>query len=271
MRRPAASRGGWTEAFGLRQPGRGGARSRAGGPAGSSGWSDDHRDRYGLVFGLLVGGYLLGAVTEGGWATASRVPLFLVTVLVTLRTSWARRRVVATIVASSFLAGGVVTVLLLADQRRAGLGVLNLWIAALLLVVVLVVVRRVLSHQVVTVTTIFGALSAYLVIGLFFAACYQAFDQFGDGPFLVGAGSGEPGALQYFSFTTLTTLGYGDLTAAEPFGRGLAVMEAFAGQVFLATLLARLVASFRATRRQAGPPGRGTTGVVRVTRRRGRG
>ena len=56
---------------------------------------------------------------------------------------------------------------------------------------------------------------------------------------------GNTQTFQYFSFTTLTTLGYGDFTALENSGRAVAVMEALTGQVFLATLVARLVAAFR--------------------------
>jgi hypothetical protein len=62
---------------------------------------------------------------------------------------------------------------------------------------------------------------------------------------------GTPGNLrsdfQYFSFTTLTTLGYGDFTAAGSGGRAVAMLEAMTGQIFLATLVAKLVASFRMT------------------------
>ena len=50
---------------------------------------------------------------------------------------------------------------------------------------------------------------------------------------------------QYFSFTTLTTLGYGDFTAAFKGGRAVAMLEAMTGQIFLATLVAKLVATFR--------------------------
>jgi hypothetical protein len=50
---------------------------------------------------------------------------------------------------------------------------------------------------------------------------------------------------QYFSFTTLTTLGYGDFTAAQNSGRSIAVLEALTGQVFMATLVARLVSAYR--------------------------
>ena len=56
--------------------------------------------------------------------------------------------------------------------------------------------------------------------------------------------------MQYFSFVTLTTTGYGDYTAAGDGARALATIEAMIGQIFLATLVARLVSSFaRGTRR----------------------
>ena len=56
---------------------------------------------------------------------------------------------------------------------------------------------------------------------------------------------------QYFSFTTLTTLGYGDFTAVGDGGRAFAVLEAMIGQMFLATLVARLVAGLRWSDRAA--------------------
>ena len=54
---------------------------------------------------------------------------------------------------------------------------------------------------------------------------------------------------QYFSYTTLTTLGYGDYTAKYSSGQATAVLEALTGQIFLATLVARLVAAYRSERR----------------------
>ena len=60
----------------------------------------------------------------------------------------------------------------------------------------------------------------------------------------------------YFSFTTLTTIGFGDYTAVTDFGRRIAVVEGMAGQVFIATLLARLVSLYRSEevdRRQPAP------------------
>ena len=57
----------------------------------------------------------------------------------------------------------------------------------------------------------------------------------------------------YFSFTTLTTVGYGDIVAVGPVARRIAMVEGMAGQVFLATTVARLVSLYRSTRRPGGP------------------
>lgn len=70
-------------------------------------------------------------------------------------------------------------------------------------------------------------------------------DHLGGGQFFVHGQHASTQTFQYFSFTTLTTLGYGDFTAAGNAGRAVAVLEALTGQVFLATLVARLVAAFR--------------------------
>ena len=103
----------------------------------------------------------------------------------------------------------------------------------------------------VTLQSIYGAVSAYLILGLMFAAFYSAMFHFGGDKFFAGGRPGTTQTFQYFSFTTLTTLGYGDFTAAQSSGQAVAVVEAITGQVFLATLVARLVASFRAPQKAA--------------------
>jgi Ion channel len=117
------------------------------------------------------------------------------------------------------------------------------------------VVRRVLARPSVTIQSIYGALSAYLIVGLMFAAGYAAVQHLGEAAFFAGQQPANTQTFQYFSFTTLTTLGYGDFTAAQDGGRAIAVLEALTGQVFLATLVARLVAVYRAPARPE-PPGR---------------
>jgi hypothetical protein len=78
-----------------------------------------------------------------------------------------------------------------------------------------------------------------------FAACNAAMDRFGGGAFFANRSPANVQTFQYFSFTTLTTLGYGDFTTAHNAGRAVAVIEAPIGQVFLATPVARLVSAFR--------------------------
>ncbi len=110
--------------------------------------------------------------------------------------------------------------------------------------------RRVISQPEITAQSIYGVLSAYMIIGLIFSAVYVAMYKF-SGSFFVGGEQPTTQNFQYFSFTTLTTLGYGDFTAAGDGGRAVAVLEAIIGQMFLATLVARLVAGFRWSDRAA--------------------
>ena len=78
---------------------------------------------------------------------------------------------------------------------------------------------------------IYGALSAYLMIGVAFAAFFTAIDHLSGGNFFAQGQPDSTQTFQYFSFTTLTTLGYGDFTAAGDFGRALADLEALTGQI----------------------------------------
>ena len=94
--------------------------------------------------------------------------------------------------------------------------------------------------------SIYGALSAYLIIGVAFASFFAAIDHLSGGHFFARGEPGSTQTFQYFSFTTLTTLGYGDFTAAGNLGRAVADLEALTGQIFLVTLVAFLVTQFRA-------------------------
>ena len=129
---------------------------------------------------------------------------------------------------------------------ETGAGIASIWAGLVLLFAVVLIVYRVLSFGTVTIQSIYGALSAYLIIGLMFAAFYATIDHLGGGHFFVNGQPDSTQTFQYFSFTTLTTLGYGDFTAAGNSGRAVAVLEALIGQIFLVTLVARLVSAFRA-------------------------
>jgi hypothetical protein len=174
-----------------------------------------------------------------------QVVLFLAVVLLALRSGRLRHRTVQ-IVSIVLLAGSVAAATLqLVDHTGPGAGVANLWTALVLLLAIFFILRRVLSQPEITVQSIYGAVSAYMILGLTFAAFYSAMYRFGGNTFFAHGQTGNNQTFQYFSFTTLTTLGYGDYTAAASGGQAVAVIEAMAGQIFLATLIARLVASFR--------------------------
>ena len=93
---------------------------------------------------------------------------------------------------------------------------------------------------------IYAALSAYLIAGIFFGVLYHAVEGVWPGSFNIAGARGEFPLFDaiYFSFVTLATLGYGDLVPVSEVARGLAIIEAISGQLFLAVMIARLVGSY---------------------------
>jgi hypothetical protein len=92
---------------------------------------------------------------------------------------------------------------------------------------------------------IMGAIGSYLLIGIVFTQAYRLLAGFVPGAFAIGGAPADFAAisqkLSYYSFITLTSTGYGDITPVHPYARSLATMEALAGNLFLAVLVARLV------------------------------
>jgi hypothetical protein len=227
-------------------------------------------NRTGVLLLILVFTYLLSAFTKGVLISAFQVVLFLAVVLIALRNGQLGPRAIriATIV---LLAGSVLAVVILTlDSDGPGAGVANVWTALILLLAAVLIVRRVLARPEITLQSIYGAISAYLILGLMFAAFYAAMFRFGGNMFFANGRTGDTRTFQYFSFVTLTTLGYGDYTAAGSGGQAVAVLEAITGQIFLATLVARLVAGFRGAGRRSSsePVRRGPAGARRARTRR---
>jgi len=145
----------------------------------------------------------------------------------------------------TMLAGSAAAFGAVLTGTQVGEGVAAIWKGLILLLAAVLIVSRVLARPTVTVQSIYGALSAYVLIGMMFAAFYAAFEYLGGGGFFAAGQPANTQTFQYFSFTTLTTLGYGDFTSALNGGRAVAVLEAMTGQIFLATLVARLVSAYR--------------------------
>jgi hypothetical protein len=108
--------------------------------------------------------------------------------------------------------------------------------------------RFALSARAVDREHLYAGLSAYMLAGIFFGVFYWVLEQTWSGSFTIpGEGAQShfslPAAM-YYSFVTLTTLGYGDIVPRSEVGRGLAILEAVVGQLYLAVMIARLVSLY---------------------------
>ena len=102
----------------------------------------------------------------------------------------------------------------------------------------------------VSLHTMFGVLCIYLLLGTFFAFLYGVDGALSSGAFFAQQDAAESTKnFLYFSFVTITTVGYGDLTAATNLGRSLAIAEALTGQIYLVTVVAGIVGGLGARRR----------------------
>jgi hypothetical protein len=117
-----------------------------------------------------------------------------------------------------------------------------------------VIARGVVGEHEVNLQSILGAVSVYLLVGLFFNFLYGAVAELGSGPFFAQGTDGTPADRFYFSVITQTTVGYGDFTAAGELGRTLAMVEALVGQLYLVTVIGVLVGRLRDRPRRPASP-----------------
>jgi hypothetical protein len=206
-------------------------------------------DNYGVALALILA-TILALAMAGDQALAQLVAVALGggTLLFVLHTSHATRTTLA-------LAGGVVGVALVVtgaalvageDPRSSYLiSAVGLLLALLAPAAIL---RRVASFPTITVRAVLGALCIYLLVGLFFSYVFTFVGSVEDQPFFVQVTDPSRADFLYFSYTTQTTVGYGDLSARTDLGRMLAVSEALIGQIYLVSAVAFLVANIGRTR-----------------------
>ena len=111
----------------------------------------------------------------------------------------------------------------------------------------IVVLRRIFVHTRVDRTTLLGAISVFLLLAVAFEYAFLFSAGQVDGSFF-NQGDQPTTSFMYFSLVTITTLGYGDLSPAHEVGKFLATAEAVIGQVFLVTVVARLVSLYGMSR-----------------------
>ena len=124
--------------------------------------------------------------------------------------------------------------------------VLTTWSAILLLVPVAILrkIGKEFTEEGVDLEVVLGALCAYLFIGAYFAFLYDVMANLSKSPFFAQPGADSKLNYLYFSFITLTTTGYGDISPAFGPGRMIAVTEAVIGQLYLVSVVAIVVSAF---------------------------
>lgn len=202
-------------------------------------------DAFGLVFGLVVITYVIASLLgNSGWSAVLVMLGVSTTSVVALTSSHAKPHWVHLSFYLSLL--GLLLAVIAAvsgddDWLDAGALVQVLLLSAAMAAVLV----RVVTSVEVNARTILGAISVYTVLGLIFAFVYEAVGRIQGSPFFENHPDLHHSDYLFFSYTTLTTTGYGDLVPGGQPGRMLAGIEMLLGQIFLVTLVAGLVALWR--------------------------
>lgn len=109
--------------------------------------------------------------------------------------------------------------------------------------IIITILSILFGEQEVTTNVIYGSIVVYLLIAIMWAFIYSVLDIIQPGSFAIGERQVEAGRLLfiYFSFVTITTLGYGDITPVTAPANSFAILEAVIGQIYLVVTVARLV------------------------------
>ncbi len=197
--------------------------------------------RYGILLVLLLATFVFSASAPiGSWVPLTLVALQGLTLLAALAAAEASRRLLrfSLIVIAVGLVVGVAALITDTSTGRGSASVLSFLLVG---VAPIAIVTAIWRRRVIDIETVLGAVCIYVLLGMFFAFMFTAIGDFGSVPFFAQQKTASSADYQYFSFVTMTTVGYGDLTAATGFGRALASVEGLLGQVYLVTVVALLV------------------------------
>jgi hypothetical protein len=201
-------------------------------------------DDYGLVLvAIVVSLVILGLVSERPGGRIAALILTLSIFFLTMQASAAPRRTISRLAMLMPLALAVGVVSEILGSRAYVSGLSPLISAVFVIASVVFIVRRLATHRHVTRRTVFGSLCIYLFIGLMFALVYSSIALLGGEPFF--AQTDDPSGLDYiyFSFVTIATVGFGDLSPATDLGRMAAVIEGIGGQLYLVVVVALFVSN----------------------------
>jgi hypothetical protein len=201
-------------------------------------------DSYGPVLLSIILTYVLAIILSAEEAGQIVVVAQILNVWLVFRVSHARPSIRR---ATNFLLGlAAVTAIATLFGLGGGDGpLLSAASCVLYFVAPVAIVRHLISRRMIDVETILGAIAAYLLIGMFFAFAYHLVGTVQNGPFFGADGEGTLSEDLFFSFTTMLTIGFGNLVPARNPGQTMAVAEGLTGQLFLVVAVAKAVSSWR--------------------------
>jgi hypothetical protein len=202
-------------------------------------------DRYALLLALILLTIVSISISENGsWERVGTSVLVSATVLVALRTSNARPLTIRLALGLVVLGIGSSLYAALSGTTHGTVDwTTNLLTVMLAAVVPFAIVRELWRHPKVTAETVMGALCIYLLLGVVFALGFHIAADISGEPFFVQTDKPDASDYVYFSYVTMATVGYGDLTARGSAERMLAALEGLVGQLYLVTVVALLVSN----------------------------
>ena len=206
-------------------------------------------DSYGGVVILILLTYVLSINLSKYWGLSIILVVQIATVSIILRISRAPH-LIRVLAAISLFIAVVAAVLALILHREVADKFLPAVSGLLYLIAPVSILRHLIRRTVVDQETVLGAVSAYLLIGMFFAFVYRAAAANEAAAFFGAQGNGTFAQDLFFSFTTLTTTGYGNLVPAENPGQSFALAEMLIGQLFLVTAVAKVINSYQPVKKR---------------------
>jgi Ion channel len=197
-------------------------------------------DKFGLVLGASVMTYILVIAFDTAQfnGLAGALPVLL-TVVLTLNASKPTPQ-------ARGLAIGLATIAIVLGSMSAAIhneiifGVGMIFAGLSLGVCIVLILRRMIEHPRVSIETVLAVLAGYVMFGLFFTFIDSGIGHI-MGSFFAQPGPHSQSDYAYLSYITLTTVGFGDLTPGTGVARSVIILEALVGQIFLVTLVARMV------------------------------
>jgi len=204
------------------------------------------RERYGLLLASLVVLFLVQGIAPGGpWQEVLITALSASTLVLALQAGEVSLPLVRLAIFAGAILVTAVAALALTDTTNTGAARVA---SGLLMAIAIGVLRGLRARGHTTVQAVLGVLCLYLMIGLFCAFAYGTIDNLGGAPVFANDVAATTAHCLYFSFTTLTTVGYGDVLTRSDLGHTLAISEALVGQIYLVTVVALLVSDLGSRR-----------------------